>query len=100
MPIQDAIDGAGEGDMICVHVGTNARECGCGQATYADRRWRGCVRLLKRRRRRRRGIGWLRGQQAFGFVGGAGLGPGRGGGEGDCRGGCLIACEFAGTAAE
>jgi len=31
-PIQDA----GEGDMIYVHAGTNALECGYGQAGYAD----------------------------------------------------------------
>nr|QNO41578.1 hypothetical protein AIPDDCKC_00008 [Methanosarcinales archaeon ANME-2c ERB4]QNO41978.1 hypothetical protein OOPOHPBF_00002 [Methanosarcinales archaeon ANME-2c ERB4]QNO48284.1 hypothetical protein LLAPOPPF_00004 [Methanosarcinales archaeon ANME-2c ERB4] len=29
-PIQDAIDGAGAGDTIYVHEGTNAHECGCG----------------------------------------------------------------------
>ena len=29
-PIQTAIDGAGAGDMICVHEGTNVRECGYG----------------------------------------------------------------------
>ncbi len=40
-PIQDAVDGAW-GDTIYVHAGTNARECGCGQADHADRRWRGC----------------------------------------------------------
>jgi len=40
--IQDAVDGAGEGDTIYVHAGTNARECGCGQAGHAGRRGRGC----------------------------------------------------------
>jgi hypothetical protein len=34
-PIQDAIDGAEVGDAIYVHAETNARECGCEQATYA-----------------------------------------------------------------
>ena len=36
-PIQDAIDGAGAEDMIYVHADV-CRECGCGQAGYAD--WR------------------------------------------------------------
>ena len=50
-PIQTAIDGAGAGDTIYVHAGTNARECGCeqacgyGQANHADRGWRRSVRL-------------------------------------------------------
>ena len=40
--IQDVVDGAGADDTIYVHAGTNARECGCGQAGHAG--WGGCGR--------------------------------------------------------
>ena len=42
--IPGAACGAGERDVIHVHAGTNARECGWEQATYAGRRGRGCAR--------------------------------------------------------
>ena len=69
-PIQDAIDGAGDEDAIYVHEGTYARECGCVETGYADRRWCGCVRLLtvQQRRRRRRGIEWWHGCGARNLV--------------------------------
>ena len=74
-PIQDATCGAGEGDMIYVHEGTNAWECRCGQATYADRRWHGCVWLLIMQRRRR-GVGWWRKCETRKLVSGTGVGGG------------------------
>jgi len=42
MTIHAAVDAAGESDTIEVRSGTDARDCGCEQATHADRRGRGC----------------------------------------------------------
>ena len=86
-PIQDAVDGAEEGDTIYVHGGTNAWECRCEQANHADRRWRGCVRLLavQQQGRRRREIGWWRKCEARKLVSGAGVGAGRFWGFGQSR---------------
>ena len=36
-PVQDAIDGAGAGDMIYVHAEGVLRECGCVETSYVDR---------------------------------------------------------------